>query len=86
MEKTDFTALVTFPIVVLIGLAVAWAGSQGGASVLGIPVFALSVGLAFIPAYLLQNERFFDPDLSRGLSKQSEIDRDHQPLDGVCVT
>jgi steroid 5-alpha reductase family enzyme len=45
----------------------ALAGSQGGASVYGIPVFALSVGLiyliqwlAYIPAYLLQSERFFD--------------------------
>ncbi len=41
--------------------------SQGGATVAGIPVFALCVGLAFliqwlvfIPAYLLQSERFFD--------------------------
>jgi steroid 5-alpha reductase family enzyme len=67
MKKTDITTLVTLPIIVLLGLGVAWAGSQGGASVLGVPVFALSVGLAFliqwlvfIPAYLLQNERFFD--------------------------
>ena len=43
------------------------AGSQGGASVLGIPLFAFSVGLAFviqwlvfIPAYILQSEKFFD--------------------------
>jgi steroid 5-alpha reductase family enzyme len=55
------------PIIILIGLGIAWAGSQGGASVSGIPIFALSVGLAFliqwlafIPAYLLQNESFFD--------------------------
>ena len=65
--KTDRSALVVFPIVVLIGVGIAAAGSQGGASVHGIPVFALSVGLAFliqwlafIPAYLLQNEGFFD--------------------------
>jgi steroid 5-alpha reductase family enzyme len=43
------------------------AGSQGGSTVGGIPVLALSVGLAyliqwlaFIPAYLLQTEKFFD--------------------------
>ncbi|MFZ5915692.1 MAG: DUF1295 domain-containing protein [Chloroflexota bacterium] len=67
MEKTDRRALLALPVVVLFGLGVAWAGSQGGASVGGIPIFALSVGLAFliqwlvfIPAYLLQNERFFD--------------------------
>jgi len=67
MKKTDRNALIAFPAVILIGLAIAWAGSQGGASALGIPIFALSVGLAFaiqwlafIPAYLLQNESFFD--------------------------
>jgi steroid 5-alpha reductase family enzyme len=43
------------------------AGSQGGVVVAGYPVFALSVGLAFliqwlafIPAYFLQTEKFFD--------------------------
>ena len=67
IKKADFTALAAVPIVILIGLAVAWAGSQRGASVFGIPVFAFSVGLAFliqwlafVPAYLLQTERFFD--------------------------
>jgi steroid 5-alpha reductase family enzyme len=67
MKKTDRNALIALPAVILIGLGIAWAGSQGGASVLGIPIFALSVGLAFaiqwlafIPAYLLQNESFFD--------------------------
>ena len=67
MEKPDRNALVSLLVVILIGVGVAWAGSQGGASVLGIPIFALSVGLAFliqwlafIPAYLLQTERFFD--------------------------
>jgi steroid 5-alpha reductase family enzyme len=67
MKKTDRNALIALPIVVLIGLGVAWAGSQGGASVFGMPVFALAVALAFliqwlafIPAYLQQTERFFD--------------------------
>ena len=67
MTKRDRNALIAFPTVILIGLGIAWAGSQGGASVVGIPIFALSVGLAFaiqwlafIPAYLLQNESFFD--------------------------
>ncbi len=52
---------------ILIGAGIAWAGSQGGSSVLGVPVFALAVGLAFaiqwlafIPAYVFQTERFFD--------------------------
>jgi steroid 5-alpha reductase family enzyme len=67
MKMTDRNALIAFPILILIGLLVAWAGSQGGNSVAGIPVFALSVGLAylvqwlvFIPSYLRQTERFFD--------------------------
>jgi len=67
MKKADRNALIAFPIVVLIGLGLALAGSQSGASAFGIPIFALSVGLAFIiqwlafiPAYLLQSERFFD--------------------------
>jgi steroid 5-alpha reductase family enzyme len=73
MKKADRNALVALPVVVAIGLGVAAAGSQGGASVIGIPVFGLAVGLAFliqwlafIPAYLLQSERFFD--LTGGLT------------------
>ena len=67
MKRADRNALVAFPLVVMIGCGIAVAGSQGGASVHGIPVFALSVGLvfliqwlAFLPAYLLQSEAFFD--------------------------
>ena len=67
MKKADRNALIAFPIVVLIGAGIAVAGSQGGAKVGGVPVFALCVALAFviqwlafIPAYLLQSERFYD--------------------------
>ncbi len=67
MKKTDRNALITFPILVLIGLLVAIAGSQGGSRFAGLPVFALLVGMAFliqwlvfIPAYLRQTEKFFD--------------------------
>ncbi|MEI6448734.1 MAG: DUF1295 domain-containing protein [Actinomycetes bacterium] len=67
MKKSDRNALVVFPLVVLVGAAVAVAGGQGGATAAGIPVFALCVALAFviqwlafIPAYLLQNEGWFD--------------------------
>ena len=67
MKKADRNSLIAVPIVVLIALGVAWAGSQGGGSVLGIPIFALSVALvfliqwlAFIAAYALQTERFYD--------------------------
>lgn len=67
MEDKDRNALITVLIVILIGAGVAYAGSQGGASVFGVPLFAFSVvlafliqWLAFIPAYLLQTEVFFD--------------------------
>jgi steroid 5-alpha reductase family enzyme len=67
MKRTDRNALVAIPIVVLIGIGVAAAGSQNSIRVDGIPLFALTVGLAyliqwlaFIPAYLLQTEKFFD--------------------------
>lgn len=67
MKTTERKSLLVFPILILIGALVAWAGSQGGATLAGIPIFALAVGLAFliqwlafIPAYLLQTEKFFD--------------------------
>jgi steroid 5-alpha reductase family enzyme len=67
MEKADRNSLLALPVVTLVGAGIAWAGSQGGATVAGIPVFALCVGLAFviqwlafIPAYLLQTEKFLD--------------------------
>jgi steroid 5-alpha reductase family enzyme len=67
MKKPDRNALVALPVVLVIGALVALAGSQGGSTVGGFPVFALCVILAFaiqwvafVPAYLLQTERFFD--------------------------
>jgi steroid 5-alpha reductase family enzyme len=67
MKKSDRNAWVAFPVVVIIGLLLAIAGSQGGTSFGGIPVFGLSVGLAFliqwlafIPAFRLQTEKFYD--------------------------
>ncbi|MBK8421154.1 DUF1295 domain-containing protein [Candidatus Villigracilis saccharophilus] len=67
MKKSDRIALITLPIIILIGILVALAGSQGGIMLGGMPLFALSVGLAFviqwlvfIPAYFMQTEKFFD--------------------------
>jgi len=67
MSKTDWASLVIFPILVLIGALVAWAGSQGGATVGGIPIFALVVSLAFviqwlvfIPSFIYRTEKFYD--------------------------
>lgn len=54
-------------IVYSLGIAVAWAGSQGGTAALGLTVFGwcalLAFGLqwlAYIPAYLKQTEMFYD--------------------------
>ncbi len=67
MEKEDRNVLIALPIVILVGLGVAWAGSQGGFLVSGVPIFALAVGVAFliqwvafVAAYLLKTERFYD--------------------------
>jgi steroid 5-alpha reductase family enzyme len=67
MEKEDRNALIALPIVFLAALGIAWAGSQGGATALGIPIFALAVavtfiiqGIGFIAAYGLQTEKFYD--------------------------
>jgi steroid 5-alpha reductase family enzyme len=67
MDKSDRNALLALPIVILVALGVALAGSQGGASALGVPVFALAVAVifaiqcaGFVAAYLLQTEMFYD--------------------------
>jgi steroid 5-alpha reductase family enzyme len=67
MKQTDRNALIAFPILILISLLFAWAGSQGGATLMGMPLFAVSVGLAFviqwlvfIPAFVRQTEKYFD--------------------------
>lgn len=67
MEKADRRSLVAIPIVLLLAAGIALAGSQGGNRVAEMPIFAISVGLAFIiqwiafiPAYLMRTESFFD--------------------------
>jgi steroid 5-alpha reductase family enzyme len=67
MKKTDRNSLISIVVVVVIGIGVAFAGSQGSQYWLGLPLFAFAAGLAFIlqwlafiPAYLLQTEKFFD--------------------------
>lgn len=67
MTKAERNSLVSLPIVLAVAAALAVAGSQGGASAGGVRVFALCVALAFViqwlafvPAYLLQTERFYD--------------------------
>ncbi len=67
MKKSNLIFLLTFFVLVLIGVLLALAGSQGGATLGGFPVFGIVVVLAFllqwlvfIPAYLYQTEKFFD--------------------------
>jgi len=67
MKTKNRNSYILFPILILIGALVALAGSQGGATLGGVPVFAIIVGLAFliqwlvfIPSYLFQTEKFYD--------------------------
>jgi steroid 5-alpha reductase family enzyme len=66
-NKHGASSIAASLVVVLIGALVAWAGSQGGATVGSMPVFALIVcyafvvqWLAFVPSYLGQTERYYD--------------------------
>lgn len=61
------SALIGFIFILFIGMGLAWAGSQGSVKVLGFPLFAFDVGLAFIiqwlafiPAFIFQTEKFYD--------------------------
>jgi len=67
MDNKERRTILAIPIVLLIAAVVAWAGSQDGYAVFGIPIFALCVALAFIiqwiafiPAYIRQTEKFYD--------------------------
>ncbi|KQR48307.1 hypothetical protein ASF87_05190 [Microbacterium sp. Leaf161] len=65
--KSSRSSLIAIIVALAIGALVALAGSQGGAAIGGIPLFALAVAaafaiqvIAFIPAMILRTERFFD--------------------------
>jgi len=68
MNREDIKAIVTLPIVILIGIGIAFAGSQYNISqIMGLPLFAFCVALAFviqwlvfIPSFLFQTEKLFD--------------------------
>jgi steroid 5-alpha reductase family enzyme len=67
MTNQDRNSWIALPVVVLVAAAVALAGSDGGAEVGGVPVFAVCVALAFViqwlafvPAWLLKTEGFYD--------------------------
>lgn len=67
MSRTNRSAAITVVVGLVIGALVALAGSQSGATVGGIPMFALAVAAAFlvqvivfIPSAIARTERFFD--------------------------
>lgn len=67
MGKAVLQALVGIPVILAIGAAMGWAGSQGGHTLAGLPVFALLGALCFlvqwavfVHAYRAQTERYFD--------------------------
>ena len=67
MDNTNLRSIIAIPIVLLLALGIALAGSQGGVDAFGIPLFALCVSLAFliqwivfIPSFVNQTEKFFD--------------------------
>lgn len=67
MSPETKRSVVAIVIVLLIAAGLAFAGSQGGVSVNGFPLFALCVALAFIiqwlafiPAYIFRTEKFYD--------------------------
>jgi steroid 5-alpha reductase family enzyme len=67
MDKITIRSIFAIIVILLIGAGLAFAGSQGGFVVNGIPLFALCIALAFIiqwiafiPAYIWRTEKFFD--------------------------
>ncbi len=67
MNNTSIKNFLGIVIAIVIGAGIALAGSQGSARALGVPIFAVAVGVAFliqwlvfIIAYKKQTEKFFD--------------------------
>lgn len=66
-RRRPAVAAVVILVVVSIALSLAWAGGQGAATVAGWPVPVLAAAaafvvqwIAFVPAFALQTERFYD--------------------------
>jgi steroid 5-alpha reductase family enzyme len=67
MNTEDRKALIAIPFAVLMAVGIAWAGSQGGYTAAGVPIFAIFVAvaflinwLAFLPAYSRRTQAFYD--------------------------
>ena len=72
-ERSDSNIIVGLIIALLVGAAVSWAGSDGGAYVGTVPLFAICGALAFainwlvfLPSALAKTEHFYD--LTGGLT------------------
>ena len=66
-NKAKLISVVGIAVAIGLGAGIAVAGSQNGAQVAGVPVFAIAVALAFglqwlafVPSYIFQTERFYD--------------------------
>ena len=66
-ERSNTQVFAAIFIAVMIGIAMSWAGSDGGDRVVTVPVFALCGALCFainwlvfIPSALAQTERYYD--------------------------
>jgi steroid 5-alpha reductase family enzyme len=67
MNKAETQSLIAIPVILVIGAGIAWAGSQGGARLGELPLFALCCALSFginwivfLPSYIAQTEHYFD--------------------------
>jgi steroid 5-alpha reductase family enzyme len=73
MSDQERKSAVSIIVTLLVGLGIAFAGSQGGHEISGVPIYALCVAvafiiqwIAFIPAWLNRTEVYYD--LTGGLS------------------
>ena len=67
MSQEDRRSIIATVIVLLIAAGLAFAGSQGGYDISGVPIYAICIAIAFIiqwiafiPAYLNRTEKFYD--------------------------
>ncbi|NNF41435.1 MAG: DUF1295 domain-containing protein [Phycisphaerales bacterium] len=67
MDKKNTQDLAAITVAVVVGAAVAWAGSDGGDRIGGVPVFALCAAvafainwIAFVPSALAKTEHYYD--------------------------
>jgi steroid 5-alpha reductase family enzyme len=67
MTNKTVESLLAILAALLVAAAVAWAGSQGGVTLAGLPLFALAGAFAFVvqwvvfvPSFLAQTEHYYD--------------------------